>query len=265
MLRACKGKDVHMIYRIFTFLFLLVLNSSGFATEFISKNTLIPSSNKSGPEIRFCVTRSVDGALKSSLLNQLNTIFRIDSFVETGTYLGDTTSNAAAIFDEIHTIELSKELCLKAKARFKDYKNVTVYQGDSGVVLRHVLPNIRGRSLFYLDGHYSGHVTAKGFSFTPVLEELEAIENANKSDSIILIDDIRVFQDSCYPEKPLALLLGLGAYPELKELVGAILKINPAYQICFLADAFILASKTSINSGTSSRGKDSAFALANSP
>lgn len=228
-----------MVYRIFIFLFLVVLNSWGAAEAFINKDTQIPSSNEAFPEIRFCVTRSVDGPLKSSLLKQLKTIFGIRSFVETGTYLGDTTSNASAIFDEIHTIELSKELYLKALQRFKDYKNVVVHHGDSGAILKDVLPNIEGRILFYLDGHYSGHVTAKGVSYTPVLEELEAIENTNKSDSVILIDDIRVFQDSCFPEKPLALDLGLGAYPDLKDLIVAIFKINPTYQICFLGDALL--------------------------
>lgn len=188
-------------------------------------------------QIRFCISRSSsDGALKSSLLEFLKTAFALRTFVETGTYLGETTLKAAHIFEEVHTIELSRELFLDAQSKFKEWKHVTVHYGDSGEMLELLLQTIPSRALFYLDGHYSSGSTAKGSKNTPILEELAAIRNSKKSDSVILIDDIRFFQPSLYPEK---MDNSLKDYPDLSELVQCILQINPHYQICFLGDALL--------------------------
>ncbi len=233
-----------MMFKIFVAFFLISTKCFCSSDAFLSKDVHIPSSGEAPYRIPFCTTRtSDDGSLKSSLLTQLKTCFGIRSFVETGTYLGGTSIKAAQIFDEVHTIELSPELYLKALHRFKPWENVSVYCGDSGEILEYILPTIGGRILFYLDGHNSGHITAKGALDTPILKELQAIENAKKTDSVILIDDIRVFQDSCFPEKIISLNIGLETYPDLKELVAAILRINSSYQICFLGDALLAFPK----------------------
>ena len=182
--------------------------------------------------IRFCTTRSLtDGALKNSLLLQLKHAFKIKVFVETGTYLGQTTLEAAKLFKQVHTIELSEELCNKAKNRLKEWGNTSVHQGSSDELLKQLLPSISQRILFYLDGHYSGGITAKGVQNTPVLEELVAIKNAGKSDSVILIDDIRLFQDLAFPEKIKKFTSRLS---DISQIITALLQINPRYQsICF--------------------------------
>ncbi len=213
----------------------------------LEKNNLIPPTKKNVHELRFVTTRRGDnGALRESLLNELKTIFKIDTFIETGTYLGDTTVRAASIFNQVHTVELSKELFHKASTRFKNYKNITAHCGESNLVLRNILSKSLGRCLFYLDGHYSGHVTARGVLDTPVIEELEAIGNAQKTDSILLIDDIRLFQNSSYPKELQSLDLGLETYPDLSVLLNAILKVNPHYQFCFLGDALLAFPKSDL-------------------
>jgi hypothetical protein len=224
---------------MFQFLILfLCLSIHCFA--FLSKNVHLPPSSTDINSIGFSITRSLkDGSLKSSLLKQLKTAFDIDVFIETGTYLGSTTLKAAPIFNEVHTVELSYELYLRAQERLQPWENVIVHFGSSESILLSLLPSVVKRTLFYLDGHYSGNATARSSLDTPILKELGAIENAKKTDSVILIDDIRLFQDSCFPEKIKAWNFGLEAYPDLKEVVRAILKINPYYQICFLGDALL--------------------------
>jgi len=226
-----------MVFAI-TSLFLFVSVHSFCTDAFLYKDIHIPSASADTNSIAFCTTRTLDdGSLKSSLLSQLKTAFAIEAFVETGTYLGNTAIKAAQIFDEVHTIELSPKLYLQASKRLKTCGNVTVHFGDSKEILPRLLPTIIDRRiLFYLDGHYSGHATARGSLDTPILNELQAIE---KADCIILIDDIRLFQESCFPKKIQSLNLGLETYPHLKELVRAIIKINPDYQICFLGDALL--------------------------
>ncbi|MGD0664292.1 MAG: hypothetical protein ABSA17_01000 [Rhabdochlamydiaceae bacterium] len=206
--------------------------------DFLTNN--VPQPNTEASEvIHFCITRNVlaEGSLKIEFLQMLKDNFNAVAFVESGTYKGFTTTNAAEIFREVHTVELSKSLSKAAKKKFKKQKHIKVYRGDSGKVFCKILPEIKSRILFYLDGHYSGSETAQGIENTPLMKELKAIEEAKKSDSIILIDDIRCFQDSCYPEKIRNSLLE--GYPKLKQLIPALLRINPNYQVCFLGDALL--------------------------
>lgn len=179
--------------------------------------------------------RTYDGALKEEMLKQLQMVFDTTIFVETGTYLGATTLLASEIFDEVYTVELSQELFEQASNTFKNFKHVFPYQGDSSLVFLQFLPQIQGRIFFYLDGHYSGGLTAQGTVNTPVLGELAAIKAAGKSNSVIMIDDLDCFQKTLFPAK----IVGgpCDGYPDLKELVTAILDINPDYEICFLANA----------------------------
>lgn len=198
------------------------------------------SSNPSQSQtIRFMTTRNLsDGALKSSLLKQLQTLFQIHTFIETGTYLGQTTRAAAEVFPQVHSIELSQELYSLACIELNRYQNIHLHQGNSGELLKQLLASVPEKTLFYLDGHYSGGITAQGALNTPILEELDAIEKAKKKDSIILIDDIRLFQKSIYVEK--IKKYSVEDYPDLSQLIEALQKINPSYEFCFLGDALLV-------------------------
>ena len=66
-----------------------------------------------------------------SFFNTLEATCNINTFIETGTYLGDTTALAAEVFPIIHTIELLPTFYEKAVERFQYNYNVTVHLGDS--------------------------------------------------------------------------------------------------------------------------------------
>jgi len=195
--------------------------------------------------IPFMVTRDIsNGALKLELLKNLQSIFSLRVFVETGTYLGSTVEQAVNIFENIYSIELSPFLARQAQSKFKKQKHITILCGDSSSIFRNLLPKIDSRILFYLDGHYSGGITAKGSMNTPILSELAAIRDSGISNAIILIDDIRGFQDSCYPEKIVNTCLE--GYPDLYEVSNALVMINPQYQLCFLGDTLLAFPKESL-------------------
>ena len=139
--------------------------------------------------------------------------FNCHTFVETGTYLGDTTYFAKDYFKTIYTIELSKELFNKAVYRFKDLENIKVIHGDSSQELPKLLNNIYEKTLFWLDGHYCGNNTARALKDTPIMEELESIFKHKVKGHIILIDDIRCF--------------GIGDYPTIKEIEDYTKSYNP--------------------------------------
>jgi hypothetical protein len=125
--------------------------------------------------------------------------------VETGTYKGDMVLAQKDSFEKIISIELSRELYEKAKQRFRRYEHITILQGNSGEVIGGVLSELKEPAIFWLDGHYSGGITAKIDKYSPIREELRQIFARNSLQHIILIDDARGFT-------------GEHGYPEIEEL-----------------------------------------------
>ncbi|MDR2954355.1 MAG: hypothetical protein LBV43_04670 [Prevotella sp.] len=134
--------------------------------------------------------------------------YNIDILVETGTYLGDMIWAQRKNFAKIYSIELSKTFADLAKKRFKKQTNITIIEGDSGVVLNLLIGQIDKKAIFWLDGHYSGGNTACANKECPIYEELNAIFKSD-IDHILLIDDARCF-------------VGTGSYPTIEELSGFI-------------------------------------------
>jgi len=64
-------------------------------------------------------------------------------------------------------------------------------------------------ALFWLDGHYSGGLTAQGDSDTPISAELTAILTSPCKTHVILIDDARCFD-------------GNNGYPYLEDLLKTV-------------------------------------------
>ena len=138
--------------------------------------------------------------VKQRTIKNLAEKFELQIFIETGTYHGDMVEAMKDSFSQIYSIELSEELYQKAKKKFDSLENVQIIQGDSGVELGKLVDIIEKPALFWLDGHYSGGITAKSDKDTPIYEELTHIFNANHSKSVIIIDDARCFgNDQDYP------------------------------------------------------------------
>jgi len=112
-------------------------------------------------------------------------------FVETGTFMGDTTNTMRKCAQQVYTIELSHPLFQKAVERFKAYPHVECLEGNSMHVLPKVLKKISAKPLFWLDGHYSAGKTARGEKDTPIMEELASIHHSGIQSMVLLIDDAR--------------------------------------------------------------------------
>jgi hypothetical protein len=150
--------------------------------------------------------------------------------VETGTYLGDMVEAMSADFEKIYSIELSAELYARAKKRFRWTKNVEIIHGDSGTELGILLQTIRQPTLFWLDGHHSGGLTAKGDNDTPILAELKCILDAENRGHVIIIDDARLFGTD-------------PAYPSLSELAIFIKARRPDLDIVVADDSIRITPK----------------------
>lgn len=181
------------------------------------------------------------GPLSDSFLIKLRDIFRVSTFIETGTFEGGTTERACKIFRTVHTIELSSDFYKINKEKFETNKNVFLYQGDSGKLLPSIINKINEKAVFWLDGHYSAGSTAKGETNTPILEELAAIKQSGLKESVILIDDIRMFDQFAKNVRATC----LEGYPSLQTIIDKINEININYRFLVLGDILLAYIPTS--------------------
>lgn len=154
--------------------------------------------------------------IKQEAVKEYARRFSIRTLVETGTYLGDMIDATKGEFNRIFSIELDKNLYERAKKKFSKFRHISIIQGDSGEVLPKILDDITQPCLFWLDGHYSGGITAKGDSVTPIMLELKYIFGHPSDRHIILIDDARLF-------------IGKDGYPTLEEVRKFVAEIRPGW------------------------------------
>lgn len=143
--------------------------------------------------------------------------YKCEIFIETGTFIGNTIDMLKNEFQELHTIELDYKLYKSAVKRFSKFPHIHLHQGDSKDVIPQILKTKTKPALYWLDGHYSGGVTAKGESDTPILQELKEILS-KYNDDIILIDDARLF-------------VGQNGYPAYHSLEKYVQSFNLGLQI----------------------------------
>lgn len=141
--------------------------------------------------------------VKQAVIREHARRYGLRTLVETGTYLGTMVHAMRDEFDRIVSVEVDDALMRLARHRFDGDVRVNILHGDSGVVLRELVPTLSGPTLFWLDGHYSAGETSFGASHCPILEELPPILEAAERGHVILVDDARYFGvDPAYPSVP---------------------------------------------------------------
>lgn len=115
-----------------------------------------------------------------------------ETFVETGSFHGDTSKFLAGSVGRVITIEIDPANAAVAVENCAATPNVTVYCGPSEDVLPLALKGVSGNVLFWLDAHYQTSMT-RGRSVCPLFTELETIFATPNINPTILIDDARKF------------------------------------------------------------------------
>ena len=158
-------------------------------------------------------------------------------WIETGTFLGDTTLFLSTFGSKVITLEPDSKLFQAARDRFQNNPSIVCIHGTSEGRLAGILNDLPAIELsnvsFWLDGHYSGGVTYKSDVDTPIVFELSCIEKLLDQCKLIsiLIDDVRCFNSTSQE---------YSQYPDLKYLVAWSEKNNLFWTIEH--DVFIISN-----------------------
>jgi len=160
------------------------------------------------------------------------------SFIETGTYRGNTTRWAAKHFKNVFTIENS-EFHFKEAKLLAEIPGIKPLFGDSRVVLPSVVAELgQSPSVFFLDGHWSGGETAGERDECPLLDELKSLQG--RAGDIILIDDARLFHSPPpHPHNP-------AYWPTIGEIVCALCNCQDNPYIAIVDDVIFCLPNTEL-------------------
>lgn len=155
---------------------------------------------------------------------------KINSLIETGTYLGETVLATKGYFQKIYSIELGRDLYTLARKTFRGDRNIEIIYGDSAKVLPEIIKKINKPYVFWLDAHYSGGITSKSLKETPIMQELKSILKNKIRNHVILIDDARFFT-------------GDNDYPTFKEVKTFVKEFLPKHKINIENDIIMIIPK----------------------
>ncbi len=173
-------------------------------------------------------------SIDADLVRLLTEELPLEVFVETGTYEGGSVRAMLALFNEIHTIELSSDLAKRAEEEFASTSGVNVHQGRSENVLTRLRPKLKGRpALFWLDAHWSDEPQAVGGDGQcPLLGEIEAIDSLHEQ-SVVMIDDARLFLS---PPPPPA---DASDWPDLSAVLERLRRLRPEHELMVIDDVIV--------------------------
>lgn len=162
--------------------------------------------------------------VKRDMLRHYAKMYRLRSLVETGTYFGEMVDALKGEFEQIQSIELDDYLFERARRRFANYSHIRILHGNSGSMLPLALASVDQPTLFWLDAHYSGGITARGDQLSPILNELHHIFRHPIRGHVIVVDDARLFGTD-------------SAYPTVEQLQGFIERQSPPRKLEVMDDA----------------------------
>lgn len=148
-------------------------------------------------------------AVKRRLIHRYLQEYRFQTFIETGTFKGDTLASVAETGIRSISVELSREYFDRANQRFAGMSHVELHQGDAADVLPRIVALLKEPALFWLDGHYSAGETAHGALASPISTEMRCILDSPIEGHVVLIDDAADFT-------------GEGGYPELGHFLTTV-------------------------------------------
>lgn len=138
--------------------------------------------------------------------------YNLAYFVETGTGKGVSLDYALTHnFEQYYSIEIHSIIFNEGKIKYQNYNNVNLFNDNSLNGLEQILKDIDPciPILFWLDAHfpgadygYSSYNDEKNTDLRiPLMRELEVIKKyRTENKDVILIDDLRIYEDGKYED-----------------------------------------------------------------
>ena len=158
------------------------------------------------------------------------------TWIETGTYLGETTATLSKSAQQVLSLEPAENLYNFTKRRLRKKRNIKIINGTSEELFQSTIDGIHDPVCFWLDGHASGDITYCGNATTPIVHELEAIAKSRPkwNEISVLVDDVRGFNQEFSDNG--------GGYPSINFLVNWAKECNLGWRIehdIFIASTLI--------------------------
>jgi hypothetical protein len=117
------------------------------------------------------------------LLNELITLrdkFDIKYFFETGSWKGYSSNIASKYFEKVFSCEVDEGLFNEAVMNNQNNSNVSLFKGNSPLILNTIVTREHEDSIFFLDAHWYGYV--------PLNDELSVIKSVGIKPVIVIHD-----------------------------------------------------------------------------
>ena len=121
---------------------------------------------------------------------RLTGLSKTNTYIETRSYYGLNLEKVVDEYKNLYSIGIEKI--------FIDNENIQIIEGDSSVKLPELCSEIEEGVTFFLDAHYSGEGTGYKEKTSPIIKELESIFYRKNNKDIILINNLRIFNERSF-------------------------------------------------------------------
>ena len=177
-------------------------------------------------------------SLHKALAETLVSTLPLRVLYESGTYNADTVMSLHALFDKVITVEISLPLYTRCLNRLKHINTVEIVNGSSPVVLSERAEALKNKNvLYWLDAHWCCAENVGGEKSKCVLiEELTAMGSIS-DDSVIVIDDARLFIAPPLPP------YDASEWPMFQDILDLLKLVGPKHELIIVNDYIVCYPK----------------------
>ncbi|MGC8483591.1 MAG: hypothetical protein ACP5OE_08115 [Thermodesulfobium sp.] len=183
---------------------------------------------------------SIFNGAPRTLIEEISKRVGINTFIETGTYYGETAIWATKHFQNVYSIEASEKYFEMASRKYSQVQNLHLLLGNSASLLPKVISVTEPKRIFWLDAHFMGGTTYGQLGECPLLAELTSIPT--DSNSWILIDDARYFISQNFP-----ILHDREQWPNIGEIVLILSRVQESSVLFIFNDVIVSPPKSDVN------------------
>lgn len=178
---------------------------------------------------------AINFTINKDLVVELKKFLKLDLFVETGTYKGDTLNLVKDLFGTLYSCEIDEKYFQALEGNFKNFEKIKIFNSTSPLFLSNVKPMYENSSaLFWLDAHFMSESQADvDLNKCPLMDELSVIQKIN-DDSVILVDDAR------YLTSPPPYPNDFKNWPDFTSVVRRLFALSEKHDLVVFNDVLVL-------------------------